>query len=132
MCKQTYLTFASCACQLRYREDPCAHGPASPSCRGRRTVLVPARNPLCYQHAFIQHQQARARARDEAHQQRQWQRQQPEQEGDSFAAAAAAAARVGGGGGTTLSLFTVGGDAWQREMQARLASAGRREGWWDV
>ncbi|KAK8043688.1 hypothetical protein PG993_006118 [Apiospora rasikravindrae] len=123
MCKQTYLTFSSCACQLHYRHDPCAHGPASPSCRGRRTVLVPARNPLCYQHAFIQHQQARARARDEAHQQRQQQQQQQEQ-GDSVA--------VGRVGGTTLSLFTVGGEAWQREMQARLASAGRREGWWDV
>ncbi|KAK8075115.1 hypothetical protein PG997_009778 [Apiospora hydei] len=80
MCKQTYLTFASCACQLRYREDPCVHGPASPSCRGRRTVLVPARNPLCYQHAFIQHQQARTRARDEAHQQRQWQWQRQQQQ----------------------------------------------------
>ncbi|KAK8061431.1 hypothetical protein PG994_007797 [Apiospora phragmitis] len=127
MCKQTYLTFASCACELRYRHDPCPHGPASPSCRGRRTVLVPARSPLCYQHAYIQNQQARARARDEAHQQKQEQQQQ--QKGDDDAAAAAADARVGG---TTMSLFAVGGEAWQREMQARLASAGRREGWWDV
>ncbi|KAK7914397.1 hypothetical protein PG985_012100 [Apiospora marii] len=120
MCRQSYLTFASCKCQLRYQHEPCAHGPASPSCRGRRTVLVPARNPICYQHAFIQHQQQRARERDQKYQERRKQRQLN---------SGAASARVVGG--TSLTLFSVGSDAWKREMQVMLASAGRRESWWN-
>lgn len=123
MCKQTYLTFATCHCQLRYQEHPCAHGPASPRCRGRRTVLVPARNPVCYQHAFIQHQQNKARERDQKYQERRRQEQaKQQQDTGNFTH------RVGG---TSLSLFAVGSDAWKREMQVMLASAGRRRSWWD-
>lgn len=127
MCKQTYLTFSSCECQLRYHHEPCAHGPASPSCRGRRTVLVPARNPICYQHAFIQHQQKRAQERDQRYQQRQQQKlqQQEQQQGSD---GPGGPGRVGG---TSLSLFSVGSDAWKREMKITLALAGRRESWWN-
>ncbi|KAK6859857.1 hypothetical protein PG995_003493 [Apiospora arundinis] len=63
MCKQRYLTFASCGCQLRHGLEPCAHGPASPECPGRRTQLVPAGRPLCFQHAYYEQQRARARER---------------------------------------------------------------------
>lgn len=125
MCKQTYLTFSSCECQLRYHLEDCAHGPASPLCRGRRTVLVPARNPVCYQHAFIQQQQKRARERDEKFQERQRQKQKQQQVSGS----GPGPARVGG---TSLTLFAVGSDAWKREMQVMLASAGRRRSWWDA
>ncbi|KAK8122073.1 hypothetical protein PG984_010743 [Apiospora sp. TS-2023a] len=123
MCQQVYLTFSSCQCELQYHHEPCAHGPASPSCRGRHTVLIPARNSICYQHAFIQNQQKRARERDQKYQEKKRQ-QQEQQKHDS----GGFTHRVGG---TSLSLFTVGSDAWKREMQVVLASAGRCECWWN-
>ncbi|KAK8104161.1 uncharacterized protein PG998_011194 [Apiospora kogelbergensis] len=79
MCKQYYLDFADCGCQLQYQLEHCTHGPSSSLCLGRRSVLMVAGMPLCHQHAFYrQKQEARGQEleRERAERQRklyEWQ-----------------------------------------------------------
>lgn len=62
MCKQVYLTFTSCACQLRYGPAvQCAAARASPEgCRGPKPVLLAPKVSSCHYHHEVDQRVASA------------------------------------------------------------------------
>ncbi|KAK8132546.1 hypothetical protein PG999_000719 [Apiospora kogelbergensis] len=140
MCKQYYLDFADCGCQLQYQLEHCTHGPSSSLCLGRRSVLMVAGMPLCHQHAFYrQKQEARGQEleRERAERQRKlyewqqyWQLQQGWQQNQ----------QPGSAGQSSRGVFShaatgdVNGSSTAQES-AGTGAAGQRgtiEDWWNA
>ncbi|KAK7743327.1 hypothetical protein SLS62_010650 [Diatrype stigma] len=60
MCKQSYLNFEACGCQLRHRLLECHYGRTSPECKYVRSLLVRARSDRCPYHKRVQQQREEA------------------------------------------------------------------------
>lgn len=60
MCKQSYLSFEACGCQLRYRLHECEFGRSSPKCIHVTKILVRANSSRCHYHKRVWKQRVEA------------------------------------------------------------------------
>ncbi|RYP54799.1 hypothetical protein DL768_000527 [Monosporascus sp. mg162] len=62
MCKQIYLSFEMCGCQLRYRLDECDYGRTDPRCRHVRKAVKATHRDYCHYHTRVKARAERARS----------------------------------------------------------------------